>query len=167
MPSGTSEGPSRLPGSRLTIKERREIQNLSVVSGWLQKDIAKHMGINQTTVCRAIRQFKEYCPDAADIPGRTRPRPRRGGGGRACIIGQADRKRLVAHATLNTTNRRKGREQIAEELGIIASSQVIARAFRKEGYRRVKAACKPFLLETRKAERLIGDQEHIESDEEF
>jgi transposase len=160
-----SEGPPRLRGSHLTIKERCEIQTLSTVSGWLQKDIAKHMGIDQTTVCRAIRKFKDHCPDAADIPGPTRPRPRRRGG-RQCIIGQADRKRVVAHVTLNATNRRKKREQIAEELGIIASSRIIAQAFKEEGYRRVKAIRKPFLIETQKADQLVGAQEHIECDDE-
>jgi IS30 family transposase len=160
-----SQGPLRGRGSHLTIRERYEIQTLSVVAGWRQKDIAEHMGINQTTVSRAIRQFKDYCPDAADLPGLTLPRPRRGSS-RRCIIGPEDRKRLIAHATLNTINRRKKREEIVEELGIIASSRVIAQAFKKEGYRRVKATKKPFLTDKHKADRLAWAQEHIGWDDE-
>jgi hypothetical protein len=41
---------------------------------------------------------------------------------------------------LSAENRLKSREQIAAELGIVASSRVLAQAFKKEGYMRYRVA---------------------------
>ena len=71
------------------------------------------------------------------------------------------RQLLVRHATENAEQRRKTREQIAQELGIQACRRSLVRAFERELYYRRKATEKPFLTEDQKRQRLQWAREHL------
>lgn len=124
-------------GCHITIKERIEIQTLHRLAHWSQREIAERMNMSQSTISNAIRTYDTHCPPGFIYKHPNAP-PRRGG--RQPVINAADRLRLIAHATLSAENRLKSREQIAAELGIVASSRVLAQAFKKEGYMRYRVA---------------------------
>jgi IS30 family transposase len=133
-PPSESESPHK-SGCHITIKQRIEIQTLHRVAHWSQREIAERMNMSQSTISNAIRTYDIHCPPGFVYKHPNAPQRR---GGRQPVINAADRLRLVTHATLNAENRLKPREQIAAELGIVASSRVIAQAFKKEGYKRYR-----------------------------
>jgi transposase len=141
----------KTPNRRLTYKERVQIWTLRE-AGWKQKDIATHLGIPQTTVSLCLR-----------TP--TTPAPPRG---RPSKISTPLRILLVRHATQNAEQRRKTREEIAQELGISACRRTLVKAFEKELYHRRKATEKPLLTKEQMNERLRWAWEHVSwSDEDW
>jgi IS30 family transposase len=134
----------KTPNRRLTYKERVQIWTLRE-AGWKQKDIAKHLGIPDTTVSRCLRT-----PTTPTKPQGRRPK-----------ISTPLRILLVRHATQNAKQRRKTREEIAHELRISACRRTLIKAFKKELYHRRKATEKPYLTEDQKRERVRWAWEHL------
>jgi IS30 family transposase len=122
---------------QLTYKERVKIHTLAEI-GWTQTAISQQLAIPQPTISR--------CLQARCTP--TKPK------GRKPVLNTPLRRLLVQHATENAEQRRKTREEIAQELGINVCRRSLIKAFEKELYHRRKATRKPFLSETHKAERL-------------
>ena len=76
------------------------------------------------------------------------------------------RRLLVQHATQNAEQRRKTREEIAQELGINVCRWSLIKAFEKELYHRRKATEKPLLTPEHMHNRVIWAWEHLNWTEE-
>src|SRR6185295_18472597 len=76
-------------------------------------------------------------------------------GGRRPILDTPSRAQLINHATLNATQRRKPREQIAEELGHELCARTVKAAFDHEQYFRRVAVAKPLVSEANRIKRII------------
>ena len=135
----------KTPNRRLTYKERIRINTLHEI-GWKQKDIAQKLGIPASTVSLCLR--------TPETP--TKPK------GRSPILSTPFRILLVRHATENAEQRRKTREEIAQELGITVCRRSLIKAFEKELYHRRKATEKPFLTDQHKADRVKWAWEHLD-----
>jgi ribosome-binding protein aMBF1 (putative translation factor) len=135
----------KTPKRRLSYKERVQIHTLYFDAGWKQKDIATKLQIPARTV--------SDCIASPLTPTKQK--------GRAPILNTPLRHLLVQHATENSYQRRKTREQITHELGISVCRRTLIKAFKKELYHRRKATKKPFLTEKHKADRLRWAWEHL------
>ena len=141
----------RTPGRRLSSKERAKIHMLAEL-GWTQTAISKRLDIAQSTISNCLR--------SPSTP--TKPK------GRSPILNTPLRRLLIHHATQNATQRRKTREEIAQELGITVCRRILIKAFEKEQYYRRKATAKPYLDAKKRAERLKWAWDHVGwSDEQW
>lgn len=134
----------KTPDRRITYKERVQIWTLRE-EGLTQKDIAQKLGIPQQTVSRCLRT-----PLTPSKPQ-----------GRPPILDTPLRKLLVRHATQNAEQRRKTREEIADELGINVCRRTLIKAFEKELYHRRKATEKPLLTPEQMHRRLMWAWDHV------
>src|SRR3954469_66342 len=134
----------KTPLRRLNYKERVQIHTLHEL-GWTQVAISRYLGVPQRTISDCLRQ--SITP--------TKPQ-----GGRPPIFDTPLRKLLVRHATENAEQRRKTREQIAQELGINVCRRTLIKAFEKELYHRRKATLKPWLSDFHKEERYWWSSAH-------
>lgn len=139
----------KTPNRRLSYKERVKIHTLAEI-GWKQVAIAQQLGISQQNVSNCLR--------SPSTP--TKPK------GRQPILNTPLRHLLVSHATENSEQRRKTREQIAHELGIDVCRRTLIKAFEKELYYRRKATQKPFLTEEQKSQRVQWAWQHLWYDKE-
>jgi len=134
----------KTPRRRLSYKERVQIHTLAEV-GWTQTAISKQLGITQQAISLCLR--------APCTP--TKPK------GREPILNTPLRRLLVQHATQNAKQRRKTREEIAQELRIDVCRRTLIKAFEKELYHRRKATEKPFLTNAHMKERLQWSWAHL------
>jgi len=98
--SATTATP-KTPNRQLSYKERLQIHTLHYLADLSPPTIVIKLGINHRTVNR--------CLASPVTPTKHVSRP--------SILTTPSRRRLIEHATTNAIQRRKPREQIAEELG--------------------------------------------------
>ena len=134
----------KTPCRRLTYKERVQIHTLADI-GWKAPAIALKLGIPQLTVYLCLKT-----PHTPQKPQ-----------GRAPLLNTPLRHLLVRHATKNSEQRRKSREEIAHELGINVCRRTLIKAFEKELYHRRKATEKPLLTPQHIEDRLHWAWEHL------
>lgn len=132
----------KTPERRLSHTERAKIHALRYNAGWALKDISHSLGVPVSTVSLCLHS--QITP--AKPPGRC---PK---------LNTPIRQRLVEHATCCREQRFKPFEQIAQELGIHASSKTLHKAFEKEGYYRRLATQKPLLTQKHIDDRLFWAQ---------
>ena len=81
--------------------------------------------------------------------------------GRPPVLSPRDIRRLVRAVTNSSDGRQASYEQLAEELGIQASTTTLRRALRKAGFRRCVACPKPLVSWINRRKRLKWAREHI------
>jgi transposase len=141
--------PSRVPGQKLTERERTEILTLFNRAGWGKRQIARELRLSIITVCRCILS-SVFTPQKQI--------------GRRPILTTQKRRRLIKRATLNAEHRRKTLQEIAYLEGIQACNRALYKAFEREGFFRRKATAKPLLTDKHKADRLAWAWKHINWD---
>jgi IS30 family transposase len=128
----------KTPKRHLTYKDRVRIHTLAELR-WKQVAIASYLGVAQQTISNYLQ--------SQETP--TKPK------GRPPTLDTPLQHLLVRHATKNAKQRRKTREEIAQELGINVCRRTLIKAFKKELYHRRKATQKPFLTNKHKSDQLF------------
>lgn len=145
-PSERNRNPNRVPGTRLTYKERCRIFTLAELTKWSAEVIATSMGLPRSTVQSVLKSGIEEVKKQV---------------GRKPAITDEIRKRLIARATLDAVHRRMPYERIAQLEGVQAGRKALMAAFKKESYGRRVATAKPLLTQAQKQARLAWAIEHL------
>ena len=130
---------SRVPGQRLSGRERTQILTLFHTAKWPKRAIAKELRIGLSIVCLTVARGVFTPPQQI---------------GCRSNITTRKRKRLVERATQDALHRRMPYEEIASIEGINACRRSLTAAFEKKRYHRRSATAKPLLTEKHKEKRL-------------